>query len=406
MAKLHFANQLRGLAALFVLVSHWVGVFWAARATVGSATATPVQEGQIPGILPLLFPPWLNFGPFGVALFFLISGLVIPLGLGSHTRLSFILARGLRIYPTYGLGLALCVTVVLLNRHFWHLPVPFSWGTVLQNGLLLFDFTGRPGIDLVNWTLVIEMKFYLFMMLAAPAIRRGDPTPLFVLAVLALALNVGMAQTRFGSLPDRYPNQFAMAILESISLVFMGIGVLFAFHLRRQIATIEALLLGGMLLAFFAAAWAIGPTGASFIPVAPNYAYALALFALCYRLRRHFRPLPPLDGLAAISFPLYCIHALLGYSLLKALMIGRGLSYPAALAVTAGSIMVVATLLHLTVERWSINLARRLQSVPPPSRHPAPGSVRRLPAFAGFAHRWRRSPPPERHSAPRSLRDR
>ncbi len=45
--------------------------------------------------------PWFMPGPFGVALFFLISGLVIPFSFDRHRTGAFLLARLLRIYPTY-----------------------------------------------------------------------------------------------------------------------------------------------------------------------------------------------------------------------------------------------------------------------------------------------------------------
>ena len=54
--------------------------------------------------LALSFP--LNWGPFGVALFFVISGFVIPFSFETYGRLDFIVARFFRIYPTYLTGLS------------------------------------------------------------------------------------------------------------------------------------------------------------------------------------------------------------------------------------------------------------------------------------------------------------
>jgi peptidoglycan/LPS O-acetylase OafA/YrhL len=72
----------------------------------------------------------------------------------------------------------------------------------------------------------------------------------------------------------------------------------------------------------------------------------------------------PLDALAAISFPLYAIHALMGYSLLKLFMLEGGLDYLPSLAITIALVILAATALHVTVERWSIAAGRRLAPHP------------------------------------------
>ena len=100
MQRLIFANQSRGLAALSVVGSHWVGVYFGSPDSVAAATATPLETGPVPALFGVFAQPWFNFSPFGVALFFLISGLVIPISLDNHNRAGFTLARALRIFPT------------------------------------------------------------------------------------------------------------------------------------------------------------------------------------------------------------------------------------------------------------------------------------------------------------------
>ena len=67
-----------------------------------------------------------------------------------------------------------------------------------------------------------------------------------------------------------------------------------------------------------------------------------------------------LDFVAAISFPLYLVHALIGFSLLKLLMLSGHMAYLPALAVTLPVVLLVATLLHVTVEVRSIAMGRLL----------------------------------------------
>ena len=102
------------------------------------------------------------------------------------------------------------------------------------------------------------------------------------------------------------------------------------------------------------------PDRASLFRLVINYGYALAIFTLAYRLRRRFRPQPLLDGLAAISYPLYLLHPLLGYSLLKILLMSAGMAFAPALALTAAAVTLTAWLVHRTIERPGIRLGHIL----------------------------------------------
>ena len=80
--------------------------------------------------------------------------------------------------------------------------------------------------------------------------------------------------------------------------------------------------------------------------------------------------------MAAISFPFYLLHSLVGYTVLKALILGLGWSYPPALAATVLLIIAAATTLHRLVERPSMRAGRRIgirpQSTPGPIPEPRP----------------------------------
>jgi peptidoglycan/LPS O-acetylase OafA/YrhL len=356
MQRLIFANQLRGFAALSVVGSHWIGVYWGSPDAVMQATATPLPSGPVPAIFDLFAHPWLNFGPLGVAVFFLISGLVIPISLSAHDRVGFLLARALRIYPTYIAGLLLCAVMVRLNAAYWQLPMPFGRLALLLNATLIFDMIGRASIDMVNWTLATELKFYILMMLAAPLIRRGNLAVLFVISGLGLCYNLAWSRHFFGLLP--YGG--GMASLEALSVSFMLIGVVFSYHVRGQITALQGWLAGLGLTALFLISWQVSVSAAQYPNVTANYLYAVVLFTAAYGMRRHFRPVRALDFIAAISFPLYVIHALLGYSLLKVFTLAWGIGYLPSLILSLAVVILVATSLHMTVERWSIAAGRRL----------------------------------------------
>jgi len=359
--RIVFANELRGLAAVAVAISHLLGVFWLMRDAVSAATFTPAQLGpNHPWALSIVFP-WFNFGPFGVGLFFLISGLVIPFSLDSHTRGTFLLARLLRIYPTYIAAVLLETALLAGNAHLWGIPFGLGAWTVISNALLIHDLVGQPSLDLVNWTLCIELRFYLVMAVCAPAIRRGSVATVFAVALLACAINLAVAAGAFGPpLPDPLLPAYT-ASTEAMFVVFMLMGVLFNFHLRGLLRT-PALLLGIVALGtLFVFCWETSVLAFQLPGVAANYFCALALFAALYGLRRVVPRMPILDALADVSYPLYIVHALTGYSVMRLLMLRWHAPYPLALLAGVAAILAVATALHLAIERPTIRMGRQLQ---------------------------------------------
>jgi peptidoglycan/LPS O-acetylase OafA/YrhL len=99
--KIEFADGLRGIAAMSVIISHYLGVFWAAPTAVQTLTGLTVPTGPWPAGAGLIVYSPINFGALGVALFFVISGFVMPFSFKSYGRLDFLVGRAFRIYPTY-----------------------------------------------------------------------------------------------------------------------------------------------------------------------------------------------------------------------------------------------------------------------------------------------------------------
>ena len=362
--RIVFANELRGVAAVSVAISHLVGVFWLMRDAVSAATFTPAQLGpNHPWALAIVFP-WFNLGPFGVGLFFLISGLVIPFSLDSHTRWTFLIARVLRIYPTYIAAVLLEVAVLGGNAHFWGVPFGLGAWTVVSNALLIQDLVGQPSLDLVNWTLCIELRFYVVMAICAASIRRGSVPMVFGVALLALVISLAVGAGAFGPvLPDPVLPAYT-ASTEAMFVVFMLIGVLFNFHLRGRVG-LPALGLGAAGLGLlFVLCWRESVLAYQLPGVAENYFCALAVFACLYAVRAWVPRIRVLDALADISFPLYVVHALVGYSLLRLLMVRWHATYPLALSVTVVCVLALAAALHVAVERPTTRMGRLLGRAP------------------------------------------
>ena len=97
----------------------------------------------------------------------------------------------------------------------------------------------------------------------------------------------------------------------------------------------------------------------SFASAGTSYLWGWAVFALCFALRRHAVPLAPLRWLSAVSYPLYLVHAMLGYALLQALVQGWGMAYAPALGVALLACFLAAWALHHGVEKPSMARGKR-----------------------------------------------
>ncbi|KQM78403.1 acyltransferase [Xylophilus sp. Leaf220] len=371
--KIVFADQLRSLAAVAVIVYHLFGGFWAWRETVGRFVAAPPMEA-VPTRLPALVDLFA-FGPFGVSIFFLVSGFVIPMSLERLRPGPFLAARVLRIYPTYLACLAIGLAAVWASSLYWGRPFAPDGAAVAANALLVHTVTGVPTLDPVNWTLAIELKFYLAMALLAACTPRGRAWPLLLAGVAVLGLN--LAAPRLGMAGGL---DWRALAAELCFVPYMMVGTLFYYHLRGWIAGRTLVAAGAGLLALVLLAWARSAKAEQVPMVSDVYVLNVAVFATAYAYRAHFRPHPLIDFLARISFPLYAVHCLFGFALLRYLA-DTGMPPWAALGFSLALIVGLAYAVHRGVElpsmragkalsRW---LERRAAPAPQAAVHGAPG---------------------------------
>jgi peptidoglycan/LPS O-acetylase OafA/YrhL len=107
----------------------------------------------------------IDLGKYGVLLFFLVSGYVIPMSLERHGDLRrFWTGRLLRIYPAY--LFAVLVTIGLGAAGIMRMPGQLAGETtasVLGHVTMLQDLIGTRGVLRPFWTLSFEMVFYLMV---------------------------------------------------------------------------------------------------------------------------------------------------------------------------------------------------------------------------------------------------
>ncbi|GIE31497.1 hypothetical protein Ait01nite_045420 [Actinoplanes italicus] len=113
----------------------------------------------------LLIYEYFDLGKYGVLLFFLVSGYVIPMSLERHGSLRrFWIGRLSRIYPAYLFTVA--VVVLLVAAGLGDLHPGLREETVagaLGQVTMLQDFVGVSGMITPFWTLSFEMAFYLIV---------------------------------------------------------------------------------------------------------------------------------------------------------------------------------------------------------------------------------------------------
>ncbi len=171
-----YLDGLRGAAALLVLLQPLAeGVL--------KAHAFPTQVERLGH---LLLGEVFNFGRFGVALFFIISGFVIPLSFRTDRPLrAFAIGRLFRLYPAYWLSLIFALaTLVGIERL---LP---SGATILANATVLQKFVGRPDIVNAYWTLTAELVFYILCtgLVIFGLLRRSGALTLVIVGLLVVAI--------------------------------------------------------------------------------------------------------------------------------------------------------------------------------------------------------------------------
>jgi peptidoglycan/LPS O-acetylase OafA/YrhL len=184
-ARLAGLDGLRGLAALYVLLSHcWLLTY----------PGFPSNNGP-------RWLGWLMFGHLAVVFFLVVSGFSLAVGparagwrLGSTGR--FARRRAWRILPPYWAALLFSLVVawtVVPQPH----SAPPTAGTVAVYGLLLQDLAVAPTPNGTFWSIAVEAELYVVLPLLLLLRRRlGGAATLAVatLPVVALGL-LGLAAT-------------------------------------------------------------------------------------------------------------------------------------------------------------------------------------------------------------------
>lgn len=362
--RVWFAQALRGPACLMVVFAHYGPIFLTEQATVGAVALFPPLTG-LPGV------PWaavtdaldrlhLSIGHVGVFVFFLVSGFVIPFALQDGRLGGFFVRRFFRLYPTLWVCLAVTVLTLVVHLSALGYALPYDAPAVAGNAFLLSPYLGSRWMEPVLWTLAVEELFYLTAALVAWGGRLADGRVVAAVAagLTGLALVAGTEQRPETAL-------FWLAFYATFIPVIL-VGLVFHQHFRGRWSPpacgAAALLLGGC----YALALYRGPAAPEAEVYLVSALPAAALFGGLYALRDRLPYWRPLDALSNASYPLYLLHGVAGYVVMRVVFVRTGNYYAAAVVALAGA-LVMASAVHLLVERPAIRFGRRLSSRPEPA---------------------------------------
>ncbi|WP_433251697.1 acyltransferase family protein [Streptosporangium sp. CA-135522] len=366
----------------------------------GLGTVAVLLEHLLPWFLPALRPYWFNLGIYGVLVFFLVSGYIIPVSLeGRGDVRAFWISRVFRLYPIY-----LLVAAAVLLMAFW-LPVreevPRDLSAVSAHVTMLLDVVHLGGLADTMWTLSYEMVFYLLVTalfvggrhrrsgtlavgFGAVAVVTGlvlsgplltGPWPAYVSGVLFVAGMVCLISGRF-----RTVAAYVLGVMAVVLLLFGGFVPWFGAAILAVMFTGTAIRRweqgsGGLLpiaattvLVALAPIWSVNAGWWWVRPGVWLTTIALAGMTFAGAMALRHRRLPRLlVRLGLISYSLYLLH----HPLLKIVyaVVGdvRAMQPVVQVSLSAGCVAVVAGLSLLTyryVELPMQRLGRRVTQRP------------------------------------------
>ncbi|MFY9479600.1 MAG: acyltransferase [Aquabacterium sp.] len=249
----------------------------------------------------MIFIDGIDFGRFGVVLFFLLSGFVIPYSLKPGTTIKqFAIRRFFRLYPIFWIAVASASTanVVFLGKK-------YEASQLIANLTMAPQLLGQNPISNVYWTLLIELAFYVACAILFAWGTLGKTRVL----ITASAITAGL--TFFPILINeltgsKVPVQFNS---HHLSFLFAGAAIRTEYESKSWRLSIPYLLILTMTV----------PTVAGLLPAAKTpfstfgtwglfVAYAAAAFVFLLALRHQFGSNRFFEVLGNSSYSLYLLH--------------------------------------------------------------------------------------------------
>lgn len=295
----------------------------------------------------------LSLGVTGADLFFIISGFVIVLSIRKvASAKEFIVKRISRLYPAYWV----CVTAAFLSRIFsvfisrktWNIPI----NQYAANMTMFQYYIKMPNIDDSYWTLIIELLFYVTILLVYKLKQMKNITLIGSLALIFIVCNEFVFEKIFVRLNRIHVH---IPLINHFPLFF--IGILCYTIIQDKQSKLKTCLY--YLLLLFALTVQIllfdkGGKASGFISV-NQYAIMLLLFTSSFILfinnKLGFISNRATLFLGRISFPLYLIHQSLSRDIFIPLFMAYfHMTFWTATLLILGIVILIAALISKYIE--------------------------------------------------------
>jgi peptidoglycan/LPS O-acetylase OafA/YrhL len=378
--RLEFLDALRGIAALAVLLQHSAEILWPGYLTFSEEVIRP--------------------GEWGVFVFFMISGFVIPLSLKNESNaIGFWIGRVFRLFPLY--WVVIVAAYVLARLGYFPTSTDFDSDSVqnfVVNLTMVQEFLATPQLVGAAWSLAYEVTFYLFMtlMLLGRLTRSATKATIICLAasaslgllvdpaiilnaesiyrsgLIVLAVSAAGLTALWGRLDGPVDRVLAVFVtLAMVSLILdqprdmwfslllfatMGCGWVYNEANSGRIGLRVASALSAVTILVSAVQFQFWANPSTRWADVLTLVAAHGAFALAYGMRRMRMP-KVLTWLGAISYSVYLIHALVIH-IMPAVSGHRVIAMACWVAVT----LAIAHLTHRLIELPAQRLGRVLRA--------------------------------------------
>lgn len=316
-ARFDGLDSLRGLAILAVMIGHFI------------PQAFPNNE----------WPIISSFGGAGVLLFFYLSGFLIFRNVQTQSVATFLVRRFFKLMPAYWVSV---IVAIFMAYFFKEIPIPDAT-TIFSNLFMVQDFTRSESLSGVYWTLLIEARFYILIVLFCVLV--GSERILWLLAALIIVdLSVYYSIGR-GSVLITYLLSF-----------FPGIVATKLFSSGRN--NLHEYIAVGMLTSLCLYI---------FLPTAnfQQTIYSLIFTGLLFIVLRYNFKNKILKFLGRISYSHYLFHVSIGYPLIDYMISDGSLSARISALIVASLVTVgIATLFFYLIENPIVNIGHTLSKNP------------------------------------------
>jgi peptidoglycan/LPS O-acetylase OafA/YrhL len=333
--QLEWLDYARYVAAMAVLFYHYL-----ANGPRAGKTGSHIDFGVASSIA--------EYGYLGVDLFFIVSGYVVLYSALGREADRFVVSRFVRLWPTF----LICMTLTAIVRAFAP-PAADAVGLTqyLGNLTMIPAWLGVKPIDGVYWTLAYELLFYaaVFVVLLIGKLRR--------LTGLIIGWTVLLVAMRLG---------FRLLDLPSVPLLgdyyeLFAAGALLAVVRDRGWKTWSVACMAVLVALCVDGAVGRATVMAAGRPLEPWIAGLLValMFAPFLVIRGSGPRLPWARHLGRITYPLYLLHAQIGFAILKQLPGNDWL----VVAITTVAVTALAVLVYLGFEETTHGLRIRMADV-------------------------------------------